>query len=253
MLAFCAAVVRTEQAASRHRDEWMITNLKSDGVPAIPHSQIPQVQTTWCSEVDWTALLLRVQNRERAAVDELYTVISRGILFLLRRRLPIEESKDRLHEVFLILIDAIQGGRVVDPRAFPGYAVTVAKRQAWSQIRVRSGPECSCDEGVMERVFADNKDDPYRILAEAEQHTLVNRALSLLHPRQREVLRRFYVFEESKEEICASMNLTETQFRLLKSRAKARFGEVGRDSLMRRPAARQLALGIRKAVAKGVA
>lgn len=215
--------------------------------------ETPAETHTWCSDVDWTDLLRRVQDHEVAAVDELYTLISRGILFLLRRRLPIEESKDRLHEVFLILIDAIQGGRIDDPRAFPGYAVTVAKRQAWSQIRVRSGPECSCDEAMMERVFADGKDDPYRILAAAEQHTLLNRALGLLHPRQREVLRRFYVFEESKEEICASMDLTDTQFRLLKSRAKARFGEVGRDALTRRAPARKPIAGIGKSLRKGVA
>jgi len=208
-------------------------------------NQDPQQRPSWCSDVDWPDLLRRIKCADAVAIDELYTLISRGILFLLRRRLPIEESKDRLHEVFLILIDAIQSGRIDDPRAFPGYAVTVAKRQAWSQIRVRSGPECGLDDGVMERVFADTKDDPYRILAAIEQNTLVNRALGLLHPRQREVLRRFYVHEESKEEICASMNLTETQFRLLKSRAKARFGEVGRDTLMRRTP-RKSAIGVAK-------
>jgi RNA polymerase sigma-70 factor, ECF subfamily len=31
------------------------------------------------------------------------------------------------------------------------------------------------------------------------------------------------------------MNLTETQFRLLKSRAKARFGELGRRKLQKKP------------------
>jgi hypothetical protein len=34
------------------------------------------------------------------------------------------------------------------------------------------------------------------------------------------------------------MNLTETQFRLLKSRAKARFGELGKKKLARRSLAR---------------
>jgi RNA polymerase sigma-70 factor (ECF subfamily) len=201
---------------------------------------ISNTAQTWCSDVDWTTLLPRIQNGESMAVNELYSVISRGILFFLRRRLPIEESKDRLHEVFLILVDAIQSGRIEDARAFPGYAVTVAKRQAWSQIRRTSDRrECNCDDGVMERIFADGKDDPYKLLADAEQQALLNRALSLLHPRQREVLRRFYFQEESKEEICSAMKLTETQFRLLKSRAKARFGEVGRDVLTRRPANRQ--------------
>jgi RNA polymerase sigma-70 factor, ECF subfamily len=210
----------------------------------------PSAQQSWCSDIDWPDLLCRVQNRECTAVDELYTLISRGLLFLLRRRLPLDEAKDRLHEVFLILIDAIQGGRIDDARAFPGYAVTVAKRQAWTQIRGRSaGRECNCEDGTLERVFASGKDDPYEILAGAEQHELLDRALHLLHPRQREVLDRFYVQEESKAEICEAMSLTDTQFRLLKSRAKARFGEVGRDALTRRGPARRLNIAIASDVA----
>jgi RNA polymerase sigma-70 factor (ECF subfamily) len=215
----------------------MINEPKNSGPPNSPQ--------TWCSDVNWADLLCRINNREATAVGELYSLISRGILFFLRRRLPIEESKDRLHEVFLILVEAIQDGRIEDPRAFPGYAVTVAKRQAWTQIRSRSGGrECNFEEGVMERVFADPKDDPYKMIADAEQRALLNRALGLLHPRQREVLRRFYIHEESKEEICASMNLTETQFRLLKSRAKARFGEVGRDTLRRRAPVRTQSIAV---------
>ena len=49
-----------------------------------------------------------------------------------------------------------------------------------------------------------------------------------LPKRDREVLVRFYLQEQTAEEICRDLNLTETQFRLIKSRAKARFGELGR-------------------------
>jgi hypothetical protein len=40
--------------------------------------------------------------------------------------------------------------------------------------------------------------------------------------------------EQPQQQICEEMNLTETQFRLLKSRAKARFGELGRRRLKHR-------------------
>jgi len=53
----------------------------------------------------------------------------------------------------------------------------------------------------------------------------------LLKDHEREILRRFYLEEQTQEQICAEMGLTETQFRLLKSRAKARFGELGRRRL----------------------
>jgi DNA-directed RNA polymerase specialized sigma24 family protein len=41
-------------------------------------------------------------------------------------------------------------------------------------------------------------------------------------PNQREILERFYLREESPEQICQKMSLTEIQFRLAKSRAKSR-------------------------------
>jgi hypothetical protein len=55
--------------------------------------------------------------------------------------------------------------------------------------------------------------------------------LSSVSDRDREILTRFYLMEQSQERICRDMNLTDTQFRLLKSRAKARFGEMGRKKL----------------------
>ena len=60
------------------------------------------------------------------------------------------------------------------------------------------------------------------------------RSLVVLSSRDREILTRFYLQEESQEEICIEMTLTETQFRLLKSRAKSRFGELGKKKLGQR-------------------
>ena len=60
---------------------------------------------------------------------------------------------------------------------------------------------------------------------------LIEKVLSELADRDWEVLTRFYLHEQSQEQICAEMGLTETQFRLLKSRAQARFGEWGKKKL----------------------
>jgi len=47
-----------------------------------------------------------------------------------------------------------------------------------------------------------------------------------LSQRDREILKRFFLQEQSQEQICREMALTETQFRLLRSRAKARLGKI---------------------------
>ena len=49
--------------------------------------------------------------------------------------------------------------------------------------------------------------------------------------RDRDILTRFYLYEQSQETISREMKLTSTQFRLLKSRAKTRFAELGKKKL----------------------
>ena len=46
--------------------------------------------------------------------------------------------------------------------------------------------------------------------------------------RDREVLTRYYLYEQTEQHICQEMNFTETQLSLLKSRARARFDELSR-------------------------
>jgi RNA polymerase sigma-70 factor, ECF subfamily len=54
------------------------------------------------------------------------------------------------------------------------------------------------------------------------------RVLRSLPERDREVLTRFYLYDQTPEQICTDLRLTETQFRLTKSRAKSRYTELVR-------------------------
>src|SRR2546426_6582513 len=72
-----------------------------------------------------------------------------------------------------------------------------------------------------------NKDRAKESALAKERKALVEAALSALSAPDREILTRFFLYEQSQDEICAELKLTDTQFRLLKSRAKARFGKLG--------------------------
>ena len=61
-----------------------------------------------------------------------------------------------------------------------------------------------------------------------ERKRLVVAALNVLAQRDRDILFRLLVNEQPQDRICAELGLTETQFRLIKSRAMARFGELSR-------------------------
>jgi DNA-directed RNA polymerase specialized sigma24 family protein len=59
-----------------------------------------------------------------------------------------------------------------------------------------------------------------------QRRECVQAALHDLPAEQRDVLERFYVLEQDPKQICAEMILSETQFRLLKWRAKTRFTAI---------------------------
>ena len=94
-----------------------------------------------------------------------------------------------------------------------------------------------------EAVFARHLDQPTaskKMLAEIAER--VQRATSV---RDRAILLNFFR-SGSPEEICALMGLTETQFRLLKSRAKAQFAELARIGLSPTQKSANASMSVRK-------
>jgi RNA polymerase sigma-70 factor (ECF subfamily) len=115
-----------------------------------------------------------------------------------------------------------------DPERLMGYVRTVVRRQVAGHIEdaVQERRYHADLEGTL--VLADHHPDPERGAIENQNEEVARRVLNSIGKRDREVLIRFYLNEQAPEVICRDMGLTETQFRLIKSRAKARFGELGK-------------------------
>jgi DNA-directed RNA polymerase specialized sigma24 family protein len=75
---------------------------------------------------------------------------------------------------------------------------------------------------------SDWRDNPETTVMARQRAEIARKVLNGVSRRDREILNRFYVLEQSQEQICGEMGLSYNQFRLLKSRAKARFGELGK-------------------------
>ena len=186
----------------------------------------------------WTELVQRIQNGEQSGMEELYKVFSRGIRYYLCRQLGPQELDDKVHDAFLIVVQAIQRGDLREPDRLMGFVRTVVRRQIAAHI----------DQAVSTRrdqIELDTTPRLFDLAANPEEHAIgdqririMSEVLREISKRDREILTRFYLQEQSQEQICSEMALSETQFRLLKSRAKARFGELGRKRLASRPLSR---------------
>ena len=184
--------------------------------------------------VNWMDLVDRIQRDEPAALEDLYRIFSKGMRFYLCRQLGPQDLDDRVHDCFLIVVQAIRRGDLREPERLMGFARTVVRRQIAGHIDSAVQTRRSQVDLDSSAPLTDSSRDPEEELAAREQHQLAVSVLKGISRRDREILTRFYLEEQSQERICADMNLSETQFRLLKSRAKARFGELGKRKLGRK-------------------
>jgi RNA polymerase sigma-70 factor, ECF subfamily len=182
--------------------------------------------------VDWISLVDKIRGGDAAAMDNLYRLFYRGVRFYLCRQLGIQDLDDKIHDTFVIVVQAIRRGELREPERLMGYVRTVVRRQVAAHIdeAVHNRREMiDIEDGTR---LADARNNPEQIAIVDEQAELMAQVLRTISRRDREILTRFYLQEQSQEEICQDMGLTETQFRLLKSRAKQRFGELGRQKLI---------------------
>ena len=179
----------------------------------------------------WISLVDRIRSRDSGAMEELYRVFSRGIRYYLCRHLGPQELDDKVHDTFLIVVQAIQTGGLREPEKLMGFVRTVVRRQvaAFIDTAVHSRRELADLE--MGGTVADGGANPEQLLLREERSELMLKVLRGISRRDREILTRFYLYEQPQAQICDEMALTETQFRLLKSRAKTRFAELGRKKI----------------------
>src|SRR5258708_5150610 len=184
---------------------------------------------------DWAGMVDRIHRDDELAMEELYRVFARGIRFYLCRQLGSQDLDDKVHDTFLIVVQAIRRGDLREPERLMGFVRTVVRRQVAACIdhiiQTRRGEQ---ELEVGARV-ADGRKDPEQSAAFHQKVAFMREILGELCPKDRDILTRFYLHEESQEQICEEMNLSDTQFRLLKSRAKARFGGLGQRRLQQRP------------------
>ncbi|HEX8985082.1 MAG TPA: sigma-70 family RNA polymerase sigma factor [Bryobacteraceae bacterium] len=183
---------------------------------------------------NWQHLVHRIQGGDAGGMEDLYAVFSRGVRFYLCRQLGPQELEDKVHDTFLIVVQAIRRGELREPDRLMGFVRTIVRRQVAAYIdnAVQTRREQTDLESGLS--ISDGRRNPEEDAIARQRVEIMTNVLHSVSARDREILTRFYLLGQSQQQICGEMRLSDTQFRLLKSRAKARFGELGRRSLRRR-------------------
>jgi RNA polymerase sigma-70 factor, ECF subfamily len=174
----------------------------------------------------WADLVGRVQRGDTSGAEDLYRTVSGNATARLRRSVDPHLVEDRLHDIVVTVLEAIQEGALREPERLMGFVRTVTQRQVSAHIRSNMASRRRLTPINLMELPSPKHHSPDAALVRAEKSMALRCVLRKLRKRDREILIRFYSFEQTPEQICREMSLTATQFRLFKSRAIARCSDV---------------------------
>ena len=173
-------------------------------------------------------LVERIQAGDGTAETELVTRFSRGLLLMLRRLTGNPSLADDLYqETLALVLEKVRRGEVREPARLAGFIRSTARNLfiAHRRKEARYGPLAEDDEETFpERSPAAAPFD--RAAAEEEAQQVQQILSELRHDRDRQLLLRFYLRDDSKEEICSDLEIEPERFHMLLHRARERMREL---------------------------
>jgi RNA polymerase sigma-70 factor, ECF subfamily len=163
--------------------------------------------------------------------NELYVRYRRPLLqIFLQRRIDRDVAQDLLQRTFLQAIKKIRAEGLSDPSRLGGYLYRTACNLATAYWR----GEIARRHDVDAVDLRDLRDEALSLEERVDHELLAKCVRTLLRrlplERDRQVLVRFYLHEESKEQVCRALNLSDLQFNQVLWRARQRFGEILRKN-----------------------
>ena len=184
--------------------------------------------------IDPAALVERIRTGDPGAEAELVAQYGNGLSYLLRKITgdPVL-SEDVLQETFRVALRRIRAGELREPEKLGGFLRQTAKNLARAERR-RGGRWESLEDGKSDPV--DPAEGQLASVIRTEEAGLVRRVLRELRSmRDRQLLYRFYIAEEEKEEICRDLGLSSLNFNLVLFRARERFRKLVEEAEARGP------------------
>lgn len=173
------------------------------------------------------ALVDRIRAGDRTAEQELFDRYSRGLLLLLTAKTRDRElAKDLRQDTFVIAIEKLRGDGLDEPDKLAAYLSGIARNLVIGDLRKKMRRKTSSDT----EFIAYCADDAPNQLDQMTSAEAARHVRTLLHElpvqRDRDLLTRFYVYEQDKKQICRDLDLDSLHFNRVLFRAKKRFREL---------------------------
>jgi RNA polymerase sigma-70 factor (ECF subfamily) len=177
---------------------------------------------------DAAELVHRIRRGNEDAEAELVKRYRRGVTAIVAKvgqgRVPVE---DVCQDVLATAIEKIRADALRGPERLSGFVAGLARTMAMDHIRKARARDAI--EARMPIVPAAPAPDAVSQLLQQERAAMVRAVLAELEStRDREILFRFYLAEDDKEQICRELGLTAVHFNRVLFRARERYRELYR-------------------------
>jgi RNA polymerase sigma factor (sigma-70 family) len=200
-------------------------------------------------EERFARIVAQILRGEAAGQGALYEEFERGVRFFFAHQLRGEDVEDKVHDTFLAVITAIRGGGLREPARLAGFMHTIARRQLAEHFTELMRRKTEPLESAEFRLPREQSASPEQETIVSQRRQFAQKILHALPEIDRQILRRFYFEGQLPERICAELQISKTQYRLRKHRAKQRFVELTREALKRKKPVDEVLL--RKGAAAG--
>ena len=173
-------------------------------------------------------LVRRILSGDPAAEAELVERFSRAVSFLLRRLARDEAMVEDLYqETFRLVIEKVRAGELREAERLPGFVSSMARnlflgsaRRGGRRQKWQGDPEAA-------ETAPDPAPGQLATLLAQERAAIVRRVLAeLKNDRDREILSRYYIVDQDKEDICRDLDLSDLHFNRVLFRARQRYREL---------------------------
>lgn len=175
-----------------------------------------------------TDLVSRIHSGDRVAEAALVARYRPRLLAALARLVDdFSFAEDAANEALLITIGKLRATPIDAPARLGGYVFGVAKNVIRNEQR-KSSKESDFAPDLLDLV-ASTSPNQVELLEQRDISIVVKQVMdSISNDRYREVLVRFYLQQEDKEQVCKAMQLSRRDFTQVISRARNSFRKIMR-------------------------
>jgi len=171
-------------------------------------------------------IVKRIQEGDTNAENDMVLRYQRGLNAMLYNRCSDKAlSEDVAQDTWVLVIQKVRNGELKDNKRLAGFIIQIAKNQLIMKFRAREKHTHVEQDEAFE--IPDTALTAEQKIANQQLSSAVNELLDELRkPRDRELIRRFYLLGDEKSLLCQEYGLTEAHFDRVLFRARARFKDI---------------------------